>query len=89
MANDMQMNIHNRIKNFMRSDKNKALFEKVKATMKVEEERRFQNKLWDMQLKAKFSDKNKVNELLVQMIADDATKRGDNSEQVKGLEEIF
>ena len=48
MANDVQMNIHNRIKNFMRSDKNKALFEKVKATMKVEEERRFQNKMWDM-----------------------------------------
>lgn len=57
--------------------------------MQEEEERRQQNKIKDMQLKAKFSDKNKVNELIIGLIADDATKRADNSQQVKGLEEIF
>lgn len=48
-----------------------------------------QVKMNDMKLKAQISDKQKLNSLLIGILADDATKRGDNSEQIKGLEEIF
>ena len=77
------------MKNFFRSEQNKQLFDNARTTTKQKEEKMIEIQMRDMQLKAKFSNKEKVNELIVGLITHDTTKKGNNSEQEKGLKEIF
>ena len=77
------------MKNFFTSEQNKQLFDNARTTTKQKEEKMIEIQMRDMQLKAKFSNKEKVNELIVGLITHDATKKGNNSEQEKGLKEIF